>query len=130
MYEEVIKKNIEKIKDKPELIEEISQNTNFSKDVFTSEIMINKNIEKNFEEIPETKEKDSINYLEKKISSVFIAMNKEEIKEKEEIKKEEKEEEFKSTIEKEENKIENNIIKYCLYKEKKHLFQILKKYLI
>ena len=127
MYEEVIKQNIEKIKDKPELIEEISQNTNLSKDVFASEIMINKNIEKNFEETPETKEKDSLNYLERKISSVFITMNKEEIKEKEEIKKEEKEEELKSTIEKEENKIENNIIKYCLCKENKAFIPNLKK---
>jgi hypothetical protein len=54
-------------------------------------------------------------------------MNKEEIKEKEEIKKEEKEEELKSTIEKEENKIENNIIKYCLCKENKAFIPNLKK---
>lgn len=58
IYEKIIKIKIEEIKDKPELIEEISQNTELSKDVFASEIMINKNIDKNFEETSEIKEKN------------------------------------------------------------------------
>ena len=140
IYENIIEKKIEEIKDKPGIIQELSENGGYINDVIKSQIMIkpNKNInnKEKEEEIPEEIQNDDLNNnvndnnkniyfknnTEKEISNLFIKMNKEIIKEE---KKEIKEIKI-INQEKEEKPIENNFIKLCICKKDKPYISNLK----
>ena len=140
IYENIIEKKIEEIKDKPGIIQELSENGGYISDVFKSQIMIkpNKNInnKEKEEEIPEEIQNYDLNNnvndnnkniyfknnTEKEISNLFIKTNKEVITEK---KKEIEEMEILKQ-EEEEKPIENNIIKLCICKKDKPYISNLK----
>ena len=125
IYKHIIEETIEEIKDKPEIIEELSENNTYATDVFKSQTMIFSEEVKDGEiqvEIPEeincdtlnNKREENITKLnEKKISNIFITVNKtiikEEQKEKEEIKE----------IVEIETPIQNDLIKLCFCKKEK-----------
>ena len=131
IYEKEIQNKIEKIKDNPEIIENISDSL-FSKDVFRSETMLKEKHEsKNNivdEEISKIKnnrnDKDSFNDIEKLLSKSLIEINEEKVKENEEEKKINEQE---KNNKKESEVIKNEYIKFCFCKKDKWYIPKLKK---
>ena len=126
LYEKIIGQKIDEISNKDEIINEISQNSNFAKDVVSLQIMKNKNIDKIMNDkngvlIDNKKQSNEHNKNENIIAKEIIKMNEENIKEKEEIKKEIQEEKQKQKQKQkiEEIKIENKYIKLCICKTNK-----------